>query len=111
MKLCVASALVVLFLSVSIVNAQTVLLRGTVLDPLGAVIPEAGVKVSQGGKVGAERKSDAIGSFAFDLPAGEYRLEVSAPDFRTCVQNVRVTPNMRPLSISLALAAVNATVD
>src|SRR5712691_9410518 len=107
MKLSGTSALLAMFLSVSIAHAQTVLLRGNVLDPSGAVIPEAVLKVSQGGKVVGERKSDATGSFSFDVPAGEYRLEVSAPDFRTYVQNVRVTPNMRPLSISLTLAAVN----
>ena len=105
------SVLALMFLSASIATAQTMLLRGTILDPSGAVIPEADLKVTQGGKVLGERKSDTTGNFSFDLPAGDYRLEVSAPDFRTHVQNVRVTPNIRPLSISLSLAVVNAAVD
>jgi hypothetical protein len=111
MKLCGITALAVLCLSASVASAQTVLLRGTILDPSGAVIPEADIRVSQGGKVAGERKADTTGNFSFDLPAGDYRLEVSAPDFRSHVQNVRVTPNMRPLSISLVLAGVNAAVD
>ncbi len=103
--------LAVLVFSESVAAAQTVLLRGTILDPSGAVIPAANVKVTQGGRVAGERKSDATGNFSFDLPAGDYRLQVSAADFRTYVQNVRVTPNMRPLSVSLVLAGVNAAVD
>lgn len=59
----------------------------------------------------AEGKSDATGNFSFDLPAGEYRLEVTATAFRPHHQNVRITPNMRPLSIALAVASVNAVVD
>jgi len=103
--------LAVLFFSESLAAAQTVLLRGTILDPSGAVIPDADVRVSQSGRVAGQRKSDSTGNFAFDLPAGDYRLQVSAADFRTYVQNVRVTPNMRPLSVSLVLAGVNAAVD
>jgi hypothetical protein len=101
----------VLFLSESVASAQTVLLRGTILDPSGAVIPGADVKVSQGDKIAGQRKSDSTGNFSFDLPAGDYRLQVSAADFRAYIQNVRVTPNIRPLSVSLVLAGVNATVD
>jgi hypothetical protein len=100
-----------LLFSASVVNAQTVLLRGTVLDPSGAVIPGADLKVSQANRVVAERQSDATGNFAFDLVAGDYRLEVSAPAFRTRAQNVRVVPNIRPLAISLTVAAVDAAVD
>jgi hypothetical protein len=100
-----------LLLSASSIYAQTVLLRGTVLDPSGAVIPGADLKVSQGERIAGQRKSDATGNFAFDLPAGDYKLEVSAPEFKVHVQNVRVVPNIRPLSISLSVATLNAAVD
>src|SRR5215510_2466272 len=104
-------ALTILLLSASVVNAQAIRLRGTVLDPSGAVIPEADVKISQGNRVVTEGKSDNAGNFSFDLPPGEYRVETSAPAFRSHQQNVRVAANMRPLSIALALATVNAVVD
>jgi hypothetical protein len=86
-------------------------LRGTVLDPSGAVMPGVDVKVSQSNRAVAEGKSDSTGNFSFDLPAGEYRVEVSAPEFKPHQQNVRVAANMRPLSITLAVATVNAVID
>src|SRR6516162_10503998 len=111
MKARVIVLMVGLLASAAVANAQTVLLRGTVLDPSGAVIPAADLKVSQNDRVVAQRKSDATGNFAFDLPAGDYRLEASAPDFKRYTQNVRVVPNIRPLSISMTVASVDAAVD
>src|SRR4030095_13966344 len=104
-------ALAILLLSASVMAAQTVRLRGTVLDPSGAVIPEADIKVTQGNRDVAEAKSDATGNFSFDLPGGEYRLTISAADFRPYQQNVRASANVRPLSITLAVAVANAVID
>src|SRR2546427_1323451 len=104
-------ALAILLLSVSVVNAQTIRLRGTILDPSGAVIPGADVKVSQGNKVIGEGKSDATGNFSFDVPAGEYKVEISAAEFKPHTQNVRVAANMRSVQVSLAVATLNAAVD
>src|SRR5437763_12929547 len=100
-------ALAILLLSVSVVDAQTIRLRGTVLDPSGAVIPGADFKVSQGNKIVGEGKSDATGNFSLDVPAGEYRVEISAEEFKPHSQNVRVAANMRPLQISLTVATQN----
>jgi hypothetical protein len=111
MKISRAVALAVLILSASLVNAQAVRLRGTVLDPSGAVIPAVDLKLSQGANTVAEGKTDATGDFSFDVAPGEYRLEVSAAGFKPRQQNVRAAANMKPLSISLAVAAVNAVVD
>ncbi len=111
MRVCGILALFSILFSASVAGAQTVLLRGTVLDPSGAVIPGADLKVSQGDRVIAERKSDATGNFAFELTAGDYKIEASASEFKSHVQNVRVIPNIRPISISLAVATVNAAVD
>ena len=111
MKLSSIIALAILMLSASTVIAQSVRLRGTVLDPSGAVIPGAGLRVLQGSRVAGEGKTDGTGNFSFDLAPGEYRLEITAPDFKPHQQNVRLTPNMRPLSISMAVATVNAVVD
>src|SRR4030095_12135195 len=104
-------ALTIFLISASVAAAQTVWLRGTGLDPSGAVIPQAAIKVSQGNRDVAEAKSDATGNFSFDLPGGEYRLTISATDFRPHQQNVRVSANMRPVSITLAVATINAVVD
>jgi hypothetical protein len=104
-------ALVVFLLSASVASAQAIRVRGTVLDPSGAVIPGIDIKLSQGNRSVAEGKSDATGNFAFDVPAGDYRLDVSAPDFRPYQQNVRVNASMRPLSVTLNVAVVNAVID
>src|SRR5438093_3721473 len=113
MKLWSVMALAVFVLSASVVNAQTqtAQVRGTVLDPSGARIPGVDVKLSQGSTLVAEGKSDATGNFSLAVAAGEYRLEISTPDFRPYRQNIRATVNMRPLSISLAVATVNAVID
>src|SRR2546423_962880 len=111
MKLWSIIALSVLLLSASVVNAQTIRLRGTVLDPSGAVIPGADLKVSQGNRVVGEGKSDATGNFAFDVPAGDYKVDISAEDFKPRSQNVRVAANMRPLQIALTVATLNAAID
>ena len=104
-------ALAIVLLSAMVASAQTNRLRGTILDPSGAVIPEADIKLTQGSRSVVEGKSDATGNFSFDVPAGEYRIEVSAPDFKTHQQNVRVNANLRPLSVVLAVATVTAVVD
>ncbi|MBI2149635.1 MAG: carboxypeptidase regulatory-like domain-containing protein [Acidobacteria bacterium] len=111
MKTAISFAIALTLLSVSVLSAQTPRLTGTVLDPSGAVIPDVDVRVLQGTAVVREGKTNDTGNFTFDLPAGEYRLEVTADAFRPHQQNVRVTANMRPLRIPLAVAGVNAVVD
>ena len=104
--------LAVVLLVGSIVNAQQAIrLNGTILDPSGAVIPAASVKVSRGSNVLTEGLTDARGDFSFDLAPGGYRLEVRALGFRPREQNVEVRPNSGRLSISLTVAAVDAAVD
>jgi hypothetical protein len=104
-------AIAILLLSVSTGSAQSARLRGTVLDPSGAVIPGADLKVFQGSRIAGEGRTDDTGNFSFDLPPGEYRLEITASEFKPHRQNVRLAPNMRPLSISMTVATVNAIVD
>jgi hypothetical protein len=68
--------------------ASTASLSGTVSDPSGARIPNAGLTLSNQEK-GIERayKADAEGNFTFPLlPAGTYTLTAQAPNFRTFKQ-------------------------
>ncbi len=111
MKVTRIAAFAAVLLSVSIVFAQAAMMRGTVLDPSGAVIPGADLKLSQGSNVVAQTKTDATGNFSFNVPAGDYRLETSLDGFKTRQQNVRAAQNMRPLSISLTVATIDAVVD
>jgi len=86
-----------LFVAVSIASHGQVLkgsISGNATDPEGAVIAGAQVKATNlaTGAV-LNTTSDNSGSFRFSLiPAGEYKLEISAPGFSSAVQNnVQVT--------------------
>ena len=103
--------LAVYLMGASFIYAQAVRVRGTVLDPSGAVIPGVDLKLTQGSIAIAQTKTDATGNFSFEVPAGDYRLEASADGFKTRQQNIRAAANMRPVSIPLTVATVDAVVD
>src|SRR5215471_15419898 len=69
--------------------SQSPRLRGTIKDPSGAVMPGVDISVisSIQGKSSVIRagKTNTEGEFSFDLPAGQYQLAVTAPDFKTAV--------------------------
>src|SRR5262245_10911266 len=108
---CVIALIAFLFVASFVYAQGGVRVRGTVLDPSGAVIPGVELKLIQGSSVVAQTKTDATGNFFFDVAVGDYRLEAVADGFRKRQQNVRVATNMRPLSIPLTVASVDAVVD
>src|SRR5437899_12994524 len=84
MKRLVLAILIVLSLAVA-ANAQTYrgAINGTVMDPSGAVVPNAQVKAKEK-STGIERStvSTADGQFAFqDIPVGMYTVMVTATGF------------------------------
>ena len=87
-------ALVPLFYC-AIASAQTTgVLRGTVKDPSGAVVPDARVTATlEDTNVARIVVSDPNGSYEFPvLAVGRYQLQVEAPGFKTYVQrNIEVT--------------------
>ena len=55
---------------------------GKVVDPLGAVVPNADVTLLQNGKVVSVTKTDQEGNFAFSpVDVGQYLVRVEAPGF------------------------------
>ena len=90
-------------------------LSGTVMDTSGAVIAWAIVQVQNtNGVVQRTTQSDRNGSFMISgLPAGNYRLVVSNPDFETKEISVTLatTEAPAPLRISLAVRAVSTTIS
>jgi hypothetical protein len=92
-------------------NPQTTKLKGKVADTTGAVLTATDVKVFQGTRVAKQGQTDNNGEFSFDLPPGDYQVEVSAPDFNTFKQNVRLAADTPPLAVTLSVAVVKTTVD
>ena len=91
-------------------------ISGTAVDQQGAVVAGAQVKATNAG-TGAvlTTTSDSSGLFRFNLiPAGEYKVEVSAPNFKTSVQNGVVVSAGRDSglgSIKLNVGEANTTVE
>ncbi|MGB7265115.1 MAG: TonB-dependent receptor, partial [Terracidiphilus sp.] len=96
-------------------KAHSPQLSGTVVDTSGAAIAGATVQVrSIDGTVQKTTRSDRNGSFVISgLPAGDYRLVVSNPDFATKGMPVAIgtTGAPVPLHISLAVSAVSTTIN
>jgi hypothetical protein len=86
-------------------------ISGTVTDPQGAVVSEAQVKATQleTGTV-LTSTSDNSGSFHFNLiPAGTYKIEVSAPGFKTALQNNILVSAGRDSGVGLVKLSVGET--
>jgi hypothetical protein len=86
-------------------------IKGRVLDASGAAMTAVNVKVYQGETLLKETITDATGDFTVPIEAGEYRVEVSAPDFETYNEVVLVTPNLGPLAITMDLALVTENIE
>jgi hypothetical protein len=90
-------------------------LSGTVVDTSGAVIAGASVQVrSADGALQRTTQSNRSGAFTIPgLAAGNYRLVVSNPGFETKEIPVTLgtTGALAPLRISLAVSAVNTTIN
>src|SRR5262245_26412318 len=91
--------------------SQTSHLNGRVLDPSGAVIVGVEIKIYQGNNLIKEGKSDERGTFSFDLPPGEYRVEADLEAFMPFKQNVRVAANTSTLTIPMKIATLSTNVD
>lgn len=91
-------------------------ISGTVADPQGAVVAKAQVKAinAQTGVVFATT-SDGAGLFRFNLiPAGEYRIEVTAQGFNTAAQAgiiVSAGSDSGLGTVTLSLGQANTTVE
>lgn len=76
-------ALLAVFFPGSRLHAQTGSITGTVVDPSGAAIPGAQVKIinQATGDLTREATSDGSGNFrALNVPPGTYKIAVTAPE-------------------------------
>jgi len=95
------------------VPANAVKLKGKSVDQTGGSMAGVDVIVATpgtGGKVVATGKSDSEGNFELNVSPGPYQVTAKVADFKDNVQAVRVTADMAPLSLTMALG-LTTTVD
>ena len=106
-----------MLLTASLISAQSAQVtsstqvKGRVMDSTGSIMLGVQIKVYQGDKVVKEGTTAAAGDFEIPLEAGEYKLELTAPDFEKYTEVVNVTPGMGPLSITMLLAQITQNVE
>ncbi len=84
----------------------------TVTDPSGAVIPGAEIRVTPGSPAGDRLITDEHGSAQLGIPAGEYKLHVTAQGFTPAEQKLVVTDKPQTVTVTLAVmqgGGVNVT--
>jgi hypothetical protein len=90
--------------------------NGTVLDPSGAVIPNATVEIHNP-VTGYDRKatSDGKGNFNFpNVPFNNYHMTVTAQGFAQAAQDVEVrsvVPTLAPVTLQLAQSSTTVSVE
>src|SRR3989475_822869 len=104
-------ALLLTVLAATALFGQSAKIKGRVMDSTGSVMPGVQIKLYQDERL--VRKATSTGTGEFELPAdaGDYKLEIAAPDFDTYTEMVKVTPDMGPLSITMSLAQIAQNVE
>jgi vitamin B12 transporter len=94
--------------------AQPGSLRGTVKDPLGAVVAGATVELLNGTAVVKTMTTDGTGNYIFDVPlSARYRVRAAAPTFQSATsESVYVTKSVKAeLDITLATQTLTQQVS
>ena len=99
-------------------NPATLHLKGKVMDSTQGVMPGATIKVykgtaapKEGTQPTKEGLSGALGDFDLELPAGDYRIEVTAPDFTPFGQTVKLAADTQPLLVTLAVKEFETVIN
>src|SRR5436309_16071672 len=104
-------ALLLTLLAVTTIYGQSAKIKGRVLDSSGSVMPGVQIKLYQNDKIVKEGTSTGTGEFEIPAEPGDYKMELAAPDFDTYTELVKVSPDMRPLSITMSLAQIVQDVE
>lgn len=118
MRLCRASMLlfsVILFCSLRVLPQTAVTsLHGTVVDPGGAVTPQADINLTnRESGFNQTRKSNAEGEYSFQqIPPGQYTVRITASGFAPQVRQIELLVNQTGrLDVSLTLQAASSIVE
>src|ERR1700735_5367230 len=90
--------------------AESGSLRGTVTDPLGAVIVSATVELLDGASVVATTTSDAAGNYLFPLKkAARYQVRAVAPTFQSTTSDAGFVAASGKAQVDITLATQTLT--
>jgi iron complex outermembrane receptor protein/vitamin B12 transporter len=96
--------------STNVFAQQQEKLQGAVHDPLGAGVASATVDLVQGDRVVASTTSDSYGAFQFEpRQAGRYRVQASAPAYRTVSTQVFYLGSSGRAEVEITLATQTLT--
>jgi hypothetical protein len=91
-----------------VLPSEPVEVAGTVTDTAGTPLPDAAVRVADGGN---ETRTNADGwYFLGSIDPGTYRIEASKPGYQTLQRTVVLSPAF-PREVDFALAAGNGTAE
>jgi Carboxypeptidase regulatory-like domain len=91
--------------------AQSAKVKGRVMDSTGSIMPGVQVKLYQGDKVVQQGLTTDTGEFEIPAAPGDYKLEVTAPDFNTYTEMIKVTPELATLAVTMQLATIAQNVE
>jgi hypothetical protein len=105
-----AGAFCLCFSALSFGQGDLGALTGSIVDPSGAVVPEATLAITNV-NTGAQWsiKSSSAGYYRVPVPAGTYRVEVRKEGFKTAVASNIVVPVAQVVTIDLTLQVGSAT--
>jgi len=89
-------------------DAQTAILRGSVADQSGAIVPGARVSLTASGSAAKTTRTDESGSYAFAaLPPGDCTVEASAPNLvQAKPARIALKPGTQTLNLVLRVASL-----
>jgi vitamin B12 transporter len=95
---------------VSAIAAEQGSLRGTVSDPLGALVPGAKVELLNGATVVKTTTTDGFGNYAFDIPeSARYRVRAVAPTFQSTTSESVYATRSTKADVDITLATPTLT--
>jgi hypothetical protein len=100
-----------ILLATSVIFGQTARLKGNVLDSSGLIIPGAQIRIYKGDQLVRETAAGSTGDFDIAIDPGDYKVEITAPDFQPYSEMIKVTLTMAPLAVSLKLAQIVQNVN
>jgi vitamin B12 transporter len=95
---------------ITAVGAEDGSLRGTVTDPLGALVVSATVELLDGTSVAQQTKTDAAGNYSFHLQkSARYQVRVVAPTFQSTTSKAVFVAGSGKAQIDVTLATQTLT--